>query len=110
MRRTNYSDEITALQNRSAQLVSTLEQIASEDWPRIESGFAEFKILSRDVKPVAEKRDGLNITDPNIPDPGTPREDLVLLRRKLEAVAVSLDRSAELLSERRDAIAALLAV
>jgi hypothetical protein len=110
MRRANYSDEIAALQNRAAQLSNALEQMKSEDWPRIESGFAELTILSRDAKPAAEKRDGLNITDPNIPEPGTPREDLALLRRKLEAVAVSLDRSAELLSERRDAIAALLAV
>jgi hypothetical protein len=109
MRRVNYSDEITALQNRAAQLVNTLEQMKSEDWPRIESGFVELKTLSRDVKPVAEKRDGLNITDPNIPDPGTPREDLALLRRKLEAVAGSLDQSLKLLSERSRAIAALLA-
>jgi hypothetical protein len=109
MRRANYSDEITALQNRSAQLVSTLEQMKSEDWPRIESGFAELKILSRDVKPVAEKRDGLNITDPNIPDTGNPRAEYDFLLRKLEAVAVSLRSSAELLSERRAAIATLLA-
>jgi hypothetical protein len=107
MRRAN--DELTALQNRAAQLANLLEQIASEDWPRIESGFVELKTLSRDVKPVAEKRDGLNITDPNIPDPGTPREDMAVLRRKLEAVAVSLRSSAELLSERRAAIATLLA-
>jgi hypothetical protein len=110
LRRINFTDEVSALNARAAQLANLLEQIASEDWPRIESGFAELTTLSRDVKPVAEKRDGLRITDANAADEGNPREDLALLRRKLEAVAVSLDRSAELLSERRDAIAALLAV
>jgi hypothetical protein len=109
MRRTNYSDELTALQNRSAQLVSTLEQMKSEDWPRIEGGFAELKILSRDVKPAAEKRDGLRITDANAADEGNPREDLALLRRKLELIAGELDRSAKLIAERSAAIATLLA-
>jgi hypothetical protein len=109
MRRVNYSDEITALQNRAAQLVNTLEQMKSEDWPRIESGWAELQKLSGDVKPAAVKRDGLHVHDPNIPDPGAPPEDLALLRRKLEAVAGSLDQSLKLLSERSRAIAALLA-
>jgi hypothetical protein len=109
MRRANYSDEITALQNRAAQLVSTLEQMKSEDWPRIESGWAELQKLSRDVKPAAVKRDGLHVHDPNIPDPGTPIEDLARLRGKLEAIAVSLDQSSKLLSERSRAIAAVLA-
>jgi hypothetical protein len=109
MRRVDYSDEITALQNRAAQLLNTLQQIEAEDWPKIASGWAELKTLSRDVKPAPVKRDGLNITDPNIPDPGTPIEDLGRLRGKLEAIAGSLDQSKKLLSERRTAIAALLA-
>jgi hypothetical protein len=109
LKRINFTDEVSALNARAAQLANLLEQIASEDWPRIESGFAELKKLSSDAAPAAVKRDGLNIRDPNIPDPGNPREELALLRRKLEAVAVSLDRSAELLSERRAAIARLLA-
>jgi hypothetical protein len=109
LKRINFNDEISALSTRSAQLANLLEQIASEDWPRIETGWAELQKLSGDVKPAAVKRDGLHVHDPNIADPGTPIEDLTRLRGKLEAIAGSLDQSLKLISERRDAIAALLA-
>jgi hypothetical protein len=102
-------DEILSMQNRAAQLANLLEQIASEDWPRIETGFAQLKTLSRDVRSAAVKRDGLNVRDPNdVADQGNP-EALALLRRKLELIAGSLDQSARMISERRAAIAALLA-
>ncbi len=109
MKRINFNDEISALNTRSAQLANLLEQIASEDWPRIETGFAQLKTLSSDTTPAGVKRDGLNVSDPNVADQGKPREDLALLRRKLELIAGSLDQSARMISERRAAIAELLA-
>jgi hypothetical protein len=107
MKRVNYSDEINSLRDRVAQIANTLQQIQTEDWPRVARGWAELTTLSAKPEPV--KRDGLNIIDPNLPDPGNPREEFALLRRKLELVSGELERSAKLLSDRQAAIAALLA-
>jgi hypothetical protein len=107
MKRVNYSDEINSLRDRVAQIANTLQQIQTEDFPRVERGFAELKTLSAEPAPV--KRDGLNIIDPNLPDPGNPKDEFALLRRKLELVDAELDRAARMLSDRHAAIAALLA-
>jgi hypothetical protein len=106
-KRIDYTDEINSLRDRVAQIANTLQQIQTEDCPRVERAFAELKTLSAEPAPV--KRDGLNIIDPNLPDPGNPREEFALLRRKLELVSGELERSAKLLSDRQAAIAALLA-
>lgn len=108
MRRTTYTDEINALNNRASQLANTLQQIEAEDWPRIQTAFAQLKTLSNDAKSAPDKRDGISFIDPNLPDPGNPREALALLKRKLELVAGELERAAKLLSDRRAAIAELL--
>jgi hypothetical protein len=108
MRRVNYSDEITGLNSRAAQLANLLQQIESEDFPRVATGWAQLKQLSSDAKSAPAKRDGISVIDPNV-DAGNPREEFALLRRKLELVDAELQRSEKLLSDRRAAIAALLA-
>jgi hypothetical protein len=109
MRRFGYVDEIVAFKNRSTQLGLDIQRMAVENWPQIESGFFQLKTLSRDFKPAPPKPHGLQITNPNVPDPGDPVEDLAVLRRKLELSLEDLNHAAKLLAERREAIANLLA-
>jgi hypothetical protein len=106
MKRVNYSDEVNSLKTHAAQVVNLLQQIEAEDFLRCGRAFAELKTLS--AKPATEMRQGLNVIDRSI-DAGNAREEFALLRRKLELVDAELDRASRMLSDRRAAIAALLA-
>jgi hypothetical protein len=99
------TDELFSLGNHAGQVVEELTRM-NEDFSYVERFVGELKILARDFKKPPPDRGFIRLNANVKPD--DPVEELEVFDRYLKLTIANLDRAAELLRQRRGAIAELL--
>jgi hypothetical protein len=99
------TDELTSLANHAGQVVEEFK-FMGEDFVFVERFVIHLKTLARDFKPASPDRGYLKM-NANI-KADDPIEELSVFTHKLQLTIENLDRAAELLKQRRTAIAELL--
>jgi hypothetical protein len=95
-----FVDELENLPQRSNKIFDELVELDS-DLRRVSDGYTALKIAARDFTPKLDQ-DGIanQSTD--------PAADVAFVQHKVRMALANLDKSIPLISQRRDAIAALL--